>query len=267
MSSTPSTASPLAPPQPEIAARLTRRREFWNGVKLTFPLAVGATPFAIIFGAVAVNSGLSSAGAIAMSALVFAGSAQFIATGLIKAGATVAVIVLTTFVVNLRHVLYSATLAPHMKHLPQRWLAPLAFWLTDESFVVVIARYNEPDDSPHKHWFFFGSALFMYSNWQLWTIIGVFAGSHIPDASRWGLDFAMVVTFIGMLVPLVRSRAVLVCVVVAGITAVIAQLLLRQFGLPTQLGLIIAALLGVASGVIVDRLDSRTKSAETESQP
>src|SRR5258708_2730227 len=132
----------------------TRRGEFWAGMKDTFPLVVGAIPFGTIFGAVAGTSGLSTGGAAAMSAFVFAGSAQFIATTLLASGASVPVIVLTTFVVNLRHALYSVSLAPHMKHLPQRWVLPLAFWLTDESFVVVISPYIQPDSSPFNPWYF-----------------------------------------------------------------------------------------------------------------
>ncbi len=224
----------------------TRRAEFWAGVKDTFPLVVGAIPFGIIFGAVAATNGLSAGGAAAMSAFVFAGSAQFIASGLIAQGTPIAIIILTTFVVNLRHMLYSASLAPHMSHLPQRWLAPLGFWLTDESFVVVISRYNKPDPSPYKHWYFLGSALFMYINWQICTWVGLFAGERIKDPGRWGLDFAMVVTFIGMLIPFIKNRPALISVLVAGVTAVIAH------PLPNQLGLIVAALLGVLSGVLAE---------------
>ncbi len=224
----------------------TRWSEFWAGVKDTFPLVVGAIPFGIIFGAVAVTNGLTPTGAMAMSAFVFAGSAQFIASGLVAGGAGTAMIILTTLVVNLRHALYSASLAPHMKHLPQRWLAPLGFWLTDESFAVVIARYSRADDSPFKHWYFLGSAVFMYINWNLCTYIGLRAGQAIPDVRGLGLDFAMVVTFIGIVVPLVKSRSVLAAVVVAGITAVLAA------PLPNNLGLIVAALLGVMAGVLAE---------------
>ncbi|MCC7448840.1 MAG: AzlC family ABC transporter permease [Anaerolineae bacterium] len=222
----------------------TRRAEFWAGVKDTFPLVVGAIPFGLIFGAVAVTSGLSPAAAQGMSLFVFAGSAQFIGAGLVAGGASIPVIVLTTFIVNLRHALYSASLAPHMKHLPQRWLIPLGFWLTDETFAVVIQRYNQPDDSPYKHWYFFGSDLFMYVNWNICTLIGLLAGRAIPDASKLGLDFAMVVTFIGIVVPLVKNRPMLVSVIVAGLTAVITN------PLPNKLGLMIAALAGVAAGFI-----------------
>ena len=233
-----------APSADKQSSRLT---EFWDGFRLTIPLIVGAIPFGIIFGALAVTRGLSPQAASAMSAFIFAGSAQFIAAGLVASGTSTALIVLTTFVVNLRHSLYSASLAPHMKHLPQRWLLPLGFWLTDESYVVVINRYNQPDASPYKHWFFFGSALSMYLNWQLCTYIGIRAGQTIHDPQRWGLDFALAVTFLGMLAPMLRNRPTLICVLVAGISSVLF------YGLPNKLGLIVAALLAVGAGVIAER--------------
>jgi 4-azaleucine resistance transporter AzlC len=223
----------------------TRRTEFIAGVKDTLPLVIGATPFAIIFGALAATT-LSMNSALAMSGFIFAGSAQFIGINLMATGASAAVIILTTFVVNLRHALYSATLAPHVKHLPQRWLVPLGFWLTDETFVIVISRYNRPDDSPYKHWYFLGSEVFMYTNWFLWTWIGARAGESIKDPQSWGLDFAMVATFIGMLIPFVKNRATRISILVAGITSVLT------YNMPNKLGLIVAALLGIASGVLVE---------------
>jgi len=235
----------------------TRSGEFWAGVKATLPLVIGAIPFGIIVGAVAVTSGVSPAGALAMSAFVFAGSAQFIAVGMVAGGAGVGVIILTTFLVNLRHALYSVTLAPYMKHLPQRWLAPLGFWLTDETFVVVVSHYQQADGSPYKQWYHLGSSVFMYLNWQLCTLIGVVAGQSIHDPRSWGLDFALVVTFIGMVVPMIRNRAVLASVLVAGSTAALAQ------SLPNQLWLILAAVLGVAAGVIVESLEPKPVAQPT----
>jgi 4-azaleucine resistance transporter AzlC len=229
----------------------SRKSEFWNGIKATFPLVVGAIPFGILFGALAVTSGLSAWGTMGMSLIVFAGSAQFIAAGLIGSGAGVGTIILTTLIVNLRHTLYATTLAPHMKRLPHKWLLPLGFWLTDESFVVTVKRYLDPDKSPYKHWFFFGSAVFMYTNWQLCTFIGLTAGQAIPDPGSWGLDYAMIVTFIGMVVPMVVTRPTLIAVVVAGIAALLAN------GLPNQAGLFIAALTGISAGVIAERVPDR----------
>jgi 4-azaleucine resistance transporter AzlC len=225
----------------------TRSSEFWAGVRATLPLVIGAIPFGIIFGAVAVTNGLSPAAALGMSVFVYAGSAQFVAANMVASAAPIPLIVLTTFVVNLRHALYSATLAPYMKHLPQRWLLPLGFWLTDETFVTVVQRYQQDDTSPYKQWYHLGSSVFMYSNWQLSTLVGIVAGQSIQNPQRWGLDFALVVTFIGMLVPMLSSRPALVAAVVAGVTAVLAN------GLENKLGLLLAALLGMVAGVIVER--------------
>lgn len=234
----------------------TRRSECWAGARATFPLVVGAIPFGLIFGAVAVNSGLSTWATAAMSAFVFAGSSQFVAAGLVASGAGLAIIVLTTFVVNLRHSLYSVTLAPYMKHLPQRWLLLLGFTLTDETFLVVVDRYGRPDSSPYKHWYHLGSAAFMYLNWQLWTWIGIAAGQALPDPASWGLDFALVVTFIGMLVPGLRTRPLVAAALAAGAVSLLAA------GLPNRLGLIAATLCGVAAGVLVER--SRGKSERSD---
>jgi 4-azaleucine resistance transporter AzlC len=227
-------------------ASFTRRSEFLAGMWATIPLVVGAIPFGLIFGASAVNSGISPLAVMGMSLFVFAGSAQFIAAQLVAQGVGVGIIILTTFIINLRHALYSTTLAPHVKHLSQRWLLPLGFWLTDETFVVVIGRYGQMDNSPYKHWFYLGSAVFMYVNWQLCSFIGLIAGQSIKDIGSWGLDFALIVTFIGMLIPLIKNRPLLLSAVVGGVSAVVLN------GLPNRLGLMAAALLGVAAGVIAE---------------
>lgn len=227
--------------------RASQWREFRAGARATLPLVVGATPFGIIFGAVAVNSGLSGWATAALSLFVFAGASQFVAAGLVAGGAGLVIIVLTTFVVNLRHSLYAITLAPYVKGLPQRWLLPLGFSLTDETFLVAVDRYRQPDASPDKHWHQAGSALFMYANWQVWTWVGIFAGQTLPDPANWGLDFALVVTFVGMLIPGLRSRPLVICALAAGAAAVLLA------GLPNRLGLLAATLVGVAAGVLAEQ--------------
>jgi 4-azaleucine resistance transporter AzlC len=230
------------------ALKSSAQSEFLAGCRAIFPLVVGAIPFGIIFGTLAASSGLSFAGAVAMSALVFAGSSQFIALGLLSTGTAVPLIILTTFVVNLRHLLYAVSLVPHVRHLPQSWKLPIGFWLTDESFAIAIARYNQPDASPYKHWYYLGTSLFMYINWQICTWIGLTVGQLIPNAAHWGLDFAMSVTFIGMTIPYLRNHPMIVSVIVAGLVSVLAH------GLPHQLGLIVAALAGVVAGIVAEHL-------------
>lgn len=222
--------------------------EFLRGARDTIPLLLGALPFGLIYGALAVSAGLSREAAILMSAIVFAGSAQFIAVGLFAAGTPGLVIIATTLVVNLRHMLYSATLLPHLGKLSLAWRVPLAFWLTDETFAVSVGRWSAGDDSPNKQWYQLGSSLAMYLNWQFWCFTGLLLGESIPDAAGWGLDVAMPVTFIGMTIPFVRSRPMVVCVITSGLTA-----LLFSF-LPYKMGLMLAAAAGILSGLAAERI-------------
>jgi len=224
----------------------TARGAFLAGARDTIPLIVGAIPFGLIFGTLSAGSGLSAGGAMAMSAIVFAGSAQFIALGLLAAGSSVPIIILTTFVVNLRHLLYSASLLPYVKHLPQRWLAPMAFWLTDETFAVVIGRFSRHPAEGNNRWYYLGSALAMYLNWQLCTFLGITVGQSIPNAAAWGLDVAMPVTFIGMIIPYLKNRPMWVSVLVAAAAS------LAAYSLPHKLGLILAAVLGIAAGLLAE---------------
>lgn len=230
-----------------IPNKISRKSEFFAGCRGIIPLIIGAIPFGIIFGAVANNSGFSFAGTISMSAFVFAGSSQFIALSLLKITA-IPLIILTVFVVNLRHLLYAVSLIPYIQRLPQVWKFALGFWLTDEAFAVAITRYNQVDKSPYKHWYHLGAALFMYVNWQLFTIAGYTLGNFIPNAANWGLDFAMSVTFIGLLIPYLNNKPMIIGVVVSGIMALVFH------SLPYNLGLIVATLLGVISGISAEKL-------------
>jgi len=229
---------------------MTRSHEFTQGARDMLPMLLGAMPFGIIFGSLAGAAGLSPWQTLGMSLLVFAGSAQFIAISLLGAGTGLAVLLLTTLVVNLRHALYSASLQPFVRHLPKRWRMPLAFWLTDEAYAVVLHRYTDADASPHKHWYFLGAALAMYLNWQLCTLVGVLFGQSVPNLGAWGLDFAMLATFIGIVVPMLRNSPQVAAVLVAGAVA------LACHALPYKLGLLAAAFSGIIVGVLLERRDT-----------
>lgn len=235
---------------------MSRSQEFLLGCRDILPLILGAIPFGIIFGTLAVSVGLTGWQAMGMSLLVFAGSAQFIAITLIGGGVGAAVVLLTTFVVNLRHALYSAAMQPFVRHLPKRWRIPLAFGLTDEAYAVIQHRYARDDGSPHRHWFFLGAALTMYTGWQLSTLVGIAFGKAVPDLARWGLDFAMIATFIGIAVPMLRNRPQ----VAAALAAAAVALLCWQ--LPYKLGLLAAALAGILVGVWLERAGAQAPVEE-----
>lgn len=223
-----------------------RRREFLGGVRGELPIVVGVIPFGMIYGVLAMSSGLPALLAQGMSAIVFAGSAQFIATDLFATGTPAIVILVTTLMVNLRHLLYSASLAPQVAHLPLPWRMGLAYLLTDECYAVTITRYNDNGD-PHdqRHWFFLGAGLMLWASWMASTAVGIFLGAQIP--ASWSLDFTLALTFIGIVVPILRDVPHVAAAVVAGVVALLA------YGLPYQLGLMAAAFAGIAAGMVLER--------------
>lgn len=210
-------------------------------------MMVGAAPFGVIFGTLAIGSGIPAWATLALSAVVFAGSSQFVAVSLIGGGAALPVIWLTTFVVNLRHALYSATLLPYARHLPARWRWPLAFWLTDETFAVVENQLRHHTGERDGAYYWLGSSLAMYLNWQIWTVAGILVGQSVPGLATLGLDFAMVATFAAIVAPQLRDRPVLLAALVAGTVAMLAR------DLPYKLGLMLAAAAGVAAGVVAEK--------------
>ncbi len=215
------------------------------GVRAQLPLLLGVTPFALAYGAYAVEAGLPVGLALAMSSIVFGGASQFVGTRQIVADVPGIIIVLTALLVNSRHALYSARLAPFLEHLPGRWRWLLAYLLTDEAYAIAAARYARPDPSPHKHWFFFGAALTLWVDWQVATAIGVFVGAAVP--ASWSLDFALPLTFIAIVVPALSDRPAVAAALVAGLVATIG------FRWDYGANVLIPALLGLAAGLVAAR--------------
>lgn len=218
-----------------------------SGARDTIPLILAAIPFGVVYGAMAISSGLSEQVALAMSLFVFAGASQFIAVSLIASAAAFPVILITVFIVNLRHMLYAATLMPQISNIPKWLRVPMAFWLTDETFAVVSNRLNREPDSPGFVWHYFGSAISMYGNWILCTWIGITIGQKVPDMTTWGLDVAMVVAFIGIVVPALKNRSHWACAATAFVAAILC------YDWPHQTGLLFASLLAISVGVLLDR--------------
>ncbi len=214
------------------------------GARAELPLLVGVIPFGMIYGVLALGAGLPAGLSQAMSAVVFAGSAQFVTTQLVSSGAPLVSIVLTALIVNLRHALYSASLTPYMQGLPSRWKWLLAYLLTDEAYAVSILHYRENEDS-NSHYFFLGSGLALWASWQLSTAAGIFLGAQIP--SSWSLDFSLALTFIALVVPALKDRASIAAALAAGVAAVAAT------DFPLRLGLVFAALAGILAGLAIER--------------
>lgn len=233
----------------------TPRQEFFAGLRAELPIILGVFPFGLIFGALAVQYGLPAFIGQAMSSIMFGGSAQFISTPLFAAGTPALIVILTVFIVNARHALYSATLAPYLEKLSPWWKIVLAYLLTDEAFVVAVTHYQKGSVkeavNSNKHWYFLGAGVTLWSFWQLSTAIGLFIGGQVPP--EWSLDFALPLTFIALVVPNLKTRANLGAAVVAGIVGVAAYLL------PYKLGLMLAAGLGITAGMVVSQLTRARK--------
>jgi 4-azaleucine resistance transporter AzlC len=222
------------------------RREFLAGVRAELPIAVGVIPFGLIYGVVALASGLPPWPAVAMSSLVFAGSAQFLGARLIGMATPGLLVVLTTFIVNVRHLLYAFSLAPYLQERMRGWRWVLAYLLTDEAYAVTILHYRREETAAGpRHWFWLGSGLTLWLVWQLSTVAGVVLGAEVP--ASWQLDFALPLTFIGILVPTLKERPTQAAALTAGWVAVLA------FALPYKLGLILATLAGILVGFVWER--------------
>ncbi len=224
---------------------MTRSRsEFLFGIRDELPILSGVLPFGMIYGVSAISVGIPASIAQAMSCIVFAGSAQFVITQLIAAGTPSPVVILTAFIVNIRHILYSASIAPYTRKLHLLWKLLLAYLLTDEAYAVTISHYQKTGDDEQKHWYFLGAGLALWATWQLSTAAGIFLGGQIP--AGWSLDFAATLTFIALVVPALKDRAS----TAAALTAALAALLANA--LPMKLGIAIAALTGIAVGFTME---------------
>ena len=221
-----------------------KAENFWAGVRAEIPLLIGVFPFGLIYGALALNAGLSRLASQMMSSIIFAGSAQFITARLVREATPGFVIVLTIAVVNLRHMLYSASLAPYLASLSTRWKILLSYLLTDEAYAPTILRYEKEGLQPFSHWFWLGAGTVLWSTWQASTALGIFLGAAIPDS--WSLDFALPLTFIAMVVPVLKNRPAIAAALSAGAVALAAHSL--RYGL----GLILAALVGIMVGFFLE---------------
>lgn len=210
-------------------------------------MLAAVVPFGMVAGLTAVGSGLSGLQAMVFSATVFAGASQLATVQLIADGAVPAVILLTALTVNLRMMMYSASLAPHFQHLGSRWRLALAYLLVDQNYALSINRFHRPGGGfePHGHWYYLGAGAALWLTWQAGNAAGIFLGAGIP--AGWSLDFAVPLIFIVMLVPALRDRAHVVAAVAGGAVATAGH------AMPLKLGIIAGALSGIAAGYAFER--------------
>lgn len=226
-------------------------QDFYAGARAALPILLGVAPFAMISGAAAVSIGLSAFEAVGMSFIVFAGASQLVVFQLMSAGSPWIIMLLTALVINLRFTMYSATLAPFLQRLPTWQKAPLAYMLSDQAFGVSMGRFVT-DETVSRRWFYFGAALTVWTTWQVSAISGALLGKLIPDS--WGFEFAFPLSFMALMFGALRDRPSVIAALTGGVVAVLAK------GLPYNLGLVLASLLGIAAGFLTETLKARQEA-------
>ncbi len=217
---------------------------FWDGFLRTGPLWLGVAPFGIAYALAARAAGLSPLETAGMSVLVYAGAAQFAATALFASGAGAVAILLTTLVVNLRHILLGASLVPGLR--PQSLLrrAGVAFFVVDESYAMSVSRVLSGSGPA----FLVGSGVSLYLCWQLSTVAGILLSTALPNQPQLGLDLVFPLSFFVLLAPYLRSRPAWTAAVVAACLALAGRLLI-----PGAWYLLIAAIGGGLAGDLAER--------------
>lgn len=230
----------------EVTQPNTRTGELGLAFRRTIPVMIGVTPFGITCGLMGLTAGLTPVETVLMSAMVFAGASQFIGITMVGAGITGwGIIVFTTLLINLRHLLMGVSLAPYMSKLSFLKQTGLSFFLTDESYALTISRIKEKEYSAGYQTV---TSLSLYATWLLSTLAGVILGSYIPDPLAWGLDFAMPVTFLALLMPMLTDKISMTVCIVSAVTTVISYIFL-----PGKWYIIIACLTASIAGGILER--------------
>ncbi|RXJ71502.1 branched-chain amino acid ABC transporter permease [Veronia nyctiphanis] len=211
---------------------------FRRGALDASPLCLAVMPWGLLAGSFAIEAGLDPFQAQAMSAIVFAGAAQLAATGMMKADASLWILMMTTAIITSRHLLYSLSMRDRISPLPAKWRFGLGFLLTDELFAVTAGK--PPED--FNRWYALGVGLWFYICWNVASFVGIVAGELIPNLENVGLEFAIAATFIAIVVPMVKNIPTLATVITALVLSVAFE------SLHVDGGMMIASVLAMVVG-------------------
>jgi 4-azaleucine resistance transporter AzlC len=229
---------------PTPAATTDKASILKDGLRAAWPICLGYVPIGLAFGVLAQKAGISPLAIGLMSALVFAGSAQFIAVAMLGAGSGIAAIVATTFAVNLRHLLMSSALSVYLKGIHKRWLALFAYGITDESFALNLMRFRE------GNWDWKRALTVNHVTNAFWvasTVIGGLGGTFIP-AHAFGIDYALMGMFLCLLVYQLRGRLYVLTGLIAGAAAVVLSVLI-----PGNSYIVVASVIAATAGLLIRR--------------
>lgn len=231
----------------------TTKSAYWAGVRDGLPFIVMVVPFALLFGVVGIEAGLSMAQTMSFSVLVIAGASQFAALQLMLENAAIGFVLLAALAVNLRMAMYSAALAPHLGSAPFWQRALVGYLNFDQSYMASIAKYEDNPQMtlPAKVAYFLGIALVISPLWCVFTYIGARLGATVPADIE--IAFILPIAFLSMVAPMLKSLAHVAAAFVSIIVAI------SLVGLPAGSGLLIAAVCAMLTGVVVETWMERAK--------
>lgn len=234
-----------------VATRSTLTKCARTGFVQALPFLLVMIPFAVLFGVVAAAAGLDIVQTLAFSILVLAGASQFSAVQLLSDHAPTIIVLASSLAINLRMGMYSASLTPWVGSAPAWQRAVIAYVLVDQTYGMAVQQFerNPRLTVPERVAYIFGASPVLCVPWVLFTYVGATAGQMIP--TEWPLDFAVPITFLAMVAPMLRS----VAHVAAALVAVAAALALA--GLPSGFGVLIAGPLGMIAGAGVETWQAR----------
>ena len=216
-----------------------------RGVTSAFPIVVGYIPIGLAFGVLAIKAGLSPSNTMFLSLIVYAGSSQLIAVGLFEAHAPAIAIILMTFVVNLRHLLMSAAISPHLRKWKKAEIAGFAFQLTDETFALHSAKFSAGSRSKAE---VYGLNIATQAGWLLGTWLGLTVGKFVGDIESLALDYALPAMFLALLVLQIKDRSHILIAIFTGALSVAMSM-----GGVEQWNVILATLSGATLGVMIEQ--------------
>ena len=221
------------------------RNSFAAGARATLPVLLAVIPFGMITGVAMVASGIPPLVAMLMSVVVFAGASMVASAQLLASGAPALLVVLTTLIINLRFMMYSASLRLHFAHAPLSQRLTVAYLIADNVYALMLGRFAEHPEDPGKFQYFLGAGLVVWGVWQVAVLAGVLVGAGVPAA--WRLEFAAPLAFIALSIPFLRDRATIGAALAAGIAVALFH------DVPLRLNIVLAAFTGIAAGFLIEK--------------
>jgi len=231
------------------ADRAGARAAFRAGVLECLQLVPSYIPFGLVCGVASVQAGLGEWGAVALAAFAFAGSSQAVLTQFLSGGAPLLIAILSGLVVNLRMAVYSAAISPRIAGATPRERVLWAAFLVDQTFISNEARHQRGEHMRHPLAFYLGCSVMLWPWWVLMNAIGAFAGAQLPPS--WQLEFTIPLSFVAMVVPLLKSRSQMFAAIAGGVAGI------ALYAMPLKTGLIAACVFGTCVGMLVDAVLAR----------